>query len=350
MPQDSETIEVTGPSVTGGGDTSLEQILLKMNADNQKFRQADKKVQSESLKVLTDAHTESLRVLSDKLEALQLNQLKSLEAQRTSIKTPLPKYSGKAGEFDDWKSGVLNCIKMNDWTDEKRILEMLPGSLTGQAIRAFNSLPNNQKTSLETVFAALKESLDPACKTLNREMFIKAKRNPGESMRAFVSRCNQYVMRADEIDNVEDSPWAKPFIVEKIYANLNPWDRKILRGGVGKSVQLLCEKADELLALNEDVVGSIHCEIAEGPWHSQLPPVLNEPQWQNQQVFDQEGQNYPGPSWGWQNQRGQNFCMNQSQRFRPGGESASSVRSNNHQEQKVSEHQSEPEALADPLN
>ena len=56
-------------------------------------------------------------LLTDKLENIQLAQIKSNEAQRLSIKKPLPKYAGKPGEFHDWKTAVLLCIKLNDWKD-----------------------------------------------------------------------------------------------------------------------------------------------------------------------------------------------------------------------------------------
>ena len=189
----------------GSEGTTLDQVLLKLNSENERFRQADKKDLSESLKIL-----------SDKLEALQLTQLKSLEAQRTSIKTPSPRYTGEVGEFDDWKVEVINCIKSNEWRDEKRVLEMIPGCLTGPAYKVFTSLPNAQRTSLEVILTALKESLEPACRNFDRERFIRAKRNPGESMQSFISRCNLYIMKADEVDNVAESLWTNFLIIEKI--------------------------------------------------------------------------------------------------------------------------------------
>ena len=349
--------------------TTLDQLLIKLNADNERFRQADKK-----------AHSENLKMLSDKLEALQLAQMKSLEAQRTSIKTPLPKYAGKVGEFDDWKAGVINCIKTNDWRDEKRVLEMIPGCLTGPACRVYNSLPDARKRSLEALFAALKESLDPTCKTLNRELFIKAKRNPGESMRSFISRCNQYIMRADEIDNIAESPWANSFVVEKIFANLAPWDRKILKSTVGKSeeVQMLCEKADELLALSEDVVGSLHQEGIDRPWNSQPPQIITGA-YNNQQHIPQDqngwynggrnqwhsGWHNAGPNggwqqgWQWQNQpagrtrrgRPKRYPQpNNIHRSRPGGGGNPSGRENAPQKQKANERQTAPIPAIIPLN
>ena len=90
---------------------------------------------------------ETVKLLTDKLESMQIAQIKSIEAQKTALKTPLPKYNGKPGEFDDWKEGVQNCIKSNNWNDEKRVLGMLLVFLSGQAYRVFNSLTAAQKIS-----------------------------------------------------------------------------------------------------------------------------------------------------------------------------------------------------------
>ena len=244
---------------TSGEDLStmsmmLGKVLTKMNEDSAKAREMERTAREMDKR----ANEESIKLLSDKLEALQMAQLKSIESQKLVVQTPLPKYSGRPGEFDDWKQGVLTCIKTNDWTDERRVLEIIPSALSGQAHRVYTSFTNEQKTSLEAMFAALKHSLEPEGQAYNRELFVKAKRNPGESMRAFVSRCNVYITRADDIDNVADSTWANPFIVEKIYANLSPLDRKLLKNSMGKSddVQKLCEKADELLSMSEEVVAS----------------------------------------------------------------------------------------------
>ena len=157
---------------------TVEDIFVKMNEENHKFRVAQRTATNDCLKLLTE-----------KLEAIQITQAKSLEAQRTSIKTPLPKYNGKAGEFDDWKESVMNCIKSNNWTDERRTLEMLPGCLSGQAQAVFKSLSGPQISSLDGLFAALKEALDPGSKSHNRELFLRARRAHGESMHSFVSRC-----------------------------------------------------------------------------------------------------------------------------------------------------------------
>ena len=286
---------------------TVEAIFLKMNEQDQKFRQIQRAATSDCLKLLTE-----------KFEAIQIAQTKSLEDQRTSIKTPLPKYNGKAGEFDDWKENVLRCIVNNNWTDERRTLEMLPSCLTGQAQAVFKSLSGPQKASLDGLFAALKEALDPASKSHNRELFLRARRAHGESMHSFVSRCNQYVKRADDIETVDESTWANPFIVEKIYANLNPIDRKILKISTEtEDVQTLCSKADELLLVSEDVVGSLDWERTNKRWQRQHPEYGVEgndydrgqiPSCQNQyQSFDQHKYHR------------RNKGPEKTQEFRPGG-------------------------------
>ena len=245
-----------------GMGTPMTEMMVKLNEMNEKFRREE-----------GEANRSCLRDITNQFKEMQLTQLNKMDAQYATIRAPLPKYSGKPGDFEDWKEGVLKCIKNNGWEDEKRILDMLPMALTGQAYSVFAALAAEQKTSLEAVFTSLKHSLDPGCKNHNREQFIKAKRSPGESMSAFISRCSTHITRADEIDSISDSPWAIPFLVEKIYANLNPWDRKILKSGAGKSEDIheLSEKADELLGISEEVVGSLHQEgplsaYQEQPW------------------------------------------------------------------------------------
>ena len=314
----TDTVTGSDEGKTENMGTAIGAALIRINEINQEMRQQDKKNTDESLKLL-----------SDKLEALQLAHIKSIESQKLSIKTPLPKYNGKAGEFDDWKNSLLTCIKNNDWHNEGRILEMLPGALTGQASIAFASIPEAQKTTLDSVFLALKQALEPTCKAHNRALFLKAKRTPGESMRAFVGRCNQYVRRADEIDDASKSLWANSFIVEKIYANLTPLDRKILKNGAGDSedVQLLATKADDLLAGSEDIVGSINQDTSSKFNHPSNQTPRKEPQWNFQQPW--RGQllppnrgHYHNQYWGdhnWQNQNNWRQPHHSTQKSRPGG-------------------------------
>ena len=291
-------------SAMGGGDALnvIGQAFIKMNEMNNardiKMNEINNARDAEIRRKMDEDKKDSqdtIKLLVDKLESLELKQMENIEAQRQTVKTPMPRYNGKAGEFDDWKQGVLSCIKNNGWTDENRILEILPSALSGQAARAFTSLSADQRATLSSTMAALKEALDPSCNTHNRELFMRAKRGPGESMRAFVGRCNEYIMRADELDTIEDSPWANPFIVEKIYANLSPLDGKILKNGAGKSqdVNLLTEKADELLARSEDTVGAAGAEQNSRMWYEQRWPRKKKSE--NQQTSPQQPQPQPQP-------------------------------------------------------
>ena len=158
--------------------TMLGKVLVQMKEEGKKDREREK-----------EETNKSLQLLADKFESLQLAQMKTFEAQSLTIKAPLPKYCGKSGEFEEWKLGVLNCIKANNWQEESRVIEMLPIALFGDAARVFSSFTSSQKQSLDSVFEALKESLEPETKTKNRELFIKAKRERGETMRAFINRC-----------------------------------------------------------------------------------------------------------------------------------------------------------------
>ena len=163
-------------------------------------------------------------------------------------------------------------------------------------------------------------------------------------MRNFVSRCSLYIVRADDINNINESPWAIPFLVEKIYANLNSWDRKILKSGAGKSedIQELSEKADELLGMSEDVVGSLNPTLDPPPttnhpapradyqtggrgWHSQPPYPQNyrrRASWQNNNWGNHGG--YRQQSQGFMNhdRRRQGEATHPTHKPRPGGGAA----------------------------
>ena len=71
-------------------------------------------------------------------------------------------------------------------------------------------------------------------------------------MTAFVSRCYMYIIRSTGVTDVTEVPWVKPFMVDKIYANLGKLDRKILKSAMREEddINLLAMKADELLHVN----------------------------------------------------------------------------------------------------
>ena len=135
-------------------------------------------------------------------------KLKNIKVRNSEIvvETPLPKYNGERGKFHNWRDKLLSCIKCNDWKDEGRILEIIPLALTGEAKNVFQSLSKKQKSSLDLVLASLKEVLEPNYKSYYRNLFFQSKRDPGETMRAFVSRCELYVKRADDVEDLSKCP------------------------------------------------------------------------------------------------------------------------------------------------
>ena len=144
---------------------SLGQLLTQMKEDGEKDREIQK-----------EKNRENLKEFIDKLEALEISQQRQLEAQKATTKIPLPKYNGEANSHDDWKQAMLICIKGNGWTDEKRIIEMLPSCFTGPAYKIFLSSPCTEETTIESLFLAMTKIFDPNGKTRNREFFARKKK------------------------------------------------------------------------------------------------------------------------------------------------------------------------------
>ena len=237
----------------------ISNAFLKAAEEEKRNREADKK-----------ATFDCLNAIVDKYISLQLTKLKCYDDLAYQINSPFPKYNGTCKEFEDWKQEVIVWFKMNQWTDEKRMVDVLSSGLSGQALIAYGMLKMDQKENITMAFAALKQQLDPESKLRNRNQFLRARRAPDETMRAFIDRCNIHVMRADEIDNASKSQWATVFMVEKVYTNLNPLDRKVLKAKMGKSqdVDALCKKADEILAMGDDVVAAFVYSHHQGRWEA----------------------------------------------------------------------------------
>ena len=159
------------------------KAFKEMTETNIRIRKEEREENEAKMLLYAKSHDENIKTLTEKLEALHTTQISSFEAQRQAIRTPLPKYGGNPGEFEDWRTNLMVCIKNNGWTNDARVLELLPGALVGEAYRTFQSLTGPDRSSLGSALSALKNSLDPNSKSHNRELFIKAKRNPGESMR-----------------------------------------------------------------------------------------------------------------------------------------------------------------------
>ena len=60
-----------------------------------------------------------------------------------------PKYYGSVHEYDQWERSLRSCIKSNNWKDESKIMELIPGCLYGQAWQTYKRLDTAEKQNLE---------------------------------------------------------------------------------------------------------------------------------------------------------------------------------------------------------
>ena len=78
------------------------RAIKEMNETNLAIRKAEKEENEMKLMLMAKSHEENMKQLTDKLTALHTTQIASFEAQRQSIKTPLPKYGGNPGKLENW--------------------------------------------------------------------------------------------------------------------------------------------------------------------------------------------------------------------------------------------------------
>ena len=169
-------------------------------------------------------------------------------------------------KFDDWENALKKCIQCNGWSDDKRIVELLPSCLSGLAERTYRDLQDCEKETLNTALTSMRSILDPNGAARNRHLFIHSRRYPGEPMSIFVYRLKQYVEKMNDSKHSGDHSWCKSLMVQKIYENLNTFDAKLLRGINGKSedIEVLCKKADDLIVVSEEAIRSCYYRYQYG--------------------------------------------------------------------------------------
>ena len=89
---------------------------------------------------------EGIKLMANQLADLRLTHMDQLDNQRRTIKTPIPKYGGNPGEFEDWKRNLLTCVDNNGWKSDE-VMGLLPGALVGEAYRVFQTLSAKEKVS-----------------------------------------------------------------------------------------------------------------------------------------------------------------------------------------------------------
>jgi hypothetical protein len=203
------------------------------------------------------ARREELDTITKRFEDMQISQDRARETARMSSNQPLPKLAN-CDDFDEWREHVQQQCRANHWTDHGRVIEMIPSALNGNARRAFHLLQPDQKRDLDTMFEQLRLQLNPQSDANNRRRFLRAEKQPGESMSDYINRERTYLSRFSE--NIVLDPLAREILKEKVFSNLKPNDRKMLRTAVDKdcSLDVLVQKADMLLnEASEAVIGVI---------------------------------------------------------------------------------------------
>lgn len=262
---------------------SFGRAIDRMNATNIALRKQEmeenQKMRLEDV-VKNDIQIKALTAQLAKLEAIHED---NMTANKNIIRYPVPNFDGS--NLIEWTNLVLNCKKINGWTEEKTI-DLIPTALTGNAAQLFKSFLPHEKLTLDSMFEAFKSRIQPKCKSLHRNLFMKAKRNPGENIRAFVLRCTGYILQAEDASSIGDIPWAESYLMEKVLQTVSEVDRKILCShGEQKSLEALLQKTDDVVSFDSDFIGSI--EQKEEGKSSQIEQKGKE-RAQNQNSYNQE--------------------------------------------------------------
>ena len=197
------------------------------------------------------AHHDDAEQIALGFERLKLEKENSRGRQ---IQT-LPKYDGINIEVDEWTDRVRAVLKGNSW-DLSKLLEALPGSLSGQAKRGYDSLRDTDRDTIDNLLHNLRNKIDPEAKYRNKELFNYAKRGNKESNHTFADRLRMYIRRSG---GDAGQHWAEEMIRSKITESMTPTDRKILRATVNEDggLDAFIKKADELVTNEECLIGAV---------------------------------------------------------------------------------------------
>ena len=235
MAHDVPMSEIQDTIIAGDRESSgIETILGKLvEVQNTQLRtkEEDREKEYNTLGVLQSSlqeafvvpkssFKEAFIILAEKFEGMTQEMAKARGRQLI----PLSLYDGINMAFEDWVEGIKAILRCNDW-NHTQLMEALPTSLTGQAKRSFDALKVEEKSTSEVLFKSLREKIAPESKKINKELFVKAKRETGESMVSFMDRCKMYIRRSEGDPN---ELFVKEFLKTKVLENLSPINRKIL--------------------------------------------------------------------------------------------------------------------------
>ena len=193
----------------------------------------------------------------------EFSQLRmSRENDRGRQNLTLTKYDG-IDDIDDWQDRCEEAILGNGWTYRK-FMDIVPSSLSGRAKRAFNSLREEDKTTKEAFYLAMKKKIDPLAPSRNKDLFVDAKRGNNEPVMTFIDRLRMYIRRSG---GNPTEHWAQEIMKNKVFSCLSATDRKILKATVSRDedIDIIILKADEMLGAHVDIIGAVNEEEEKHP-------------------------------------------------------------------------------------
>ena len=238
-------------------------------------------------------HREDAEQLTQHFERLRIDK----ENARGQQKQTLPKYDGISIEVDEWVERVEAVMTGNFW-DISKLLEAMPGSLVGQAKRAFDTLTDDEKITKDSLLKNMRAKIDPQAETRNKDLFSSARRGKNESNHTFIDRLKMYIRRSGE--DPKDS-WAQESMKGKVYESLAPTARMIVNGAVNRKdpLEKIVAKADDILTDQVSVIGSVTDTMAH-PMQTPTPGIMRQgtgPQYNSQVMQLTEPYEIRGNCW-----------------------------------------------------
>lgn len=235
---------------------SFGKAIDRMNASNVALRKQELEVHEKIRLEEKKDNSKQIKIITEQLARLEAIHQDSITTNKNMIRHPVPHFDGS--NLEEWINQIQNCKKANSWTDEK-IIEFIPLALVGQASQLFRSFSANEKLTLDNIIEGFKSRLEPKKKSYNRNLFMNAKRNPGESIRAFVIRCTGYILNAEDASSIEKILWAETYLMEKVLQSVSELDRKILQShGQQDNLESLLQMTDDVVTLDDEFIGNIN--------------------------------------------------------------------------------------------
>ena len=232
------------------GDCMNRQIDVQRERDNkneERYRQREEKTEERFRQLIKEqqrSHREDTEVLAGQFKRMRME----MESSRGRITQKIPSFDGTNIEFDDWQDKVEAVMTWN-MLDLIKLLQLLPTCIAGQAKRSFDSLTDEDKQTKDSFFQAMRKKLDPRSESRNKELFIAAKKNEGESIMCFVDRCRMHIRRSGS-DPME--PFVIALLRLKVVECLPTIERKIFDATTdpNESLDSTIHRADTMLSID----------------------------------------------------------------------------------------------------